>query len=129
MNQSSNVKNSLVTCRARRALGAFVVVIASFGVAASPALAGSSNSRSGSTPSWVDGFWHHHGAHGESDVNVCSYAVSPGSAHCNAQVVTDLGADALAAAPVQPTGSGSSCNASDTNEPSAINASGTGAYD
>jgi hypothetical protein len=127
MKQGSYAKNRLSATRLRRALGAIVVVVASLGVAASPALAG--GSKSPSAPTWVNGFWHHHGAHGESDVNVCSYAVTPGSAHCNAQVVTDLGSDALAAAPVQPTGSGSACNSSDTNVPSAVNASGTGAYD
>jgi subtilase family serine protease len=109
-------------------VGAFVVVLASFGIVASPAFAVTSHVAN-STPTFVDGFWHHHGAHGERDVNVCSYAVKPGSAHCNAQVVTDLGKDALAAAPVQPSGSGAACNASDTNVPSAVSASGTGAYD
>ncbi len=127
MTQSSDGKNPMRSPRLRRALGALVVVVASFGVAASPALAG--GSKSSSAPTWVNGFWHHHGARGESDVNVCSYAVKAGNAHCNAQVVTDLGSDALAAAPVQPSGSGSACNASDTNVPSAVNASGTGAYD
>src|SRR5277367_2887468 len=109
----------------RRTLGAAVIVIASLGVVASPALAAGSSGAKSAAPTWVNGFWHHHGARGESDVNVCSYAVSPGSAHCNAQLVTDLGKDALAAAPVSPNGSGSSCNASDTNVPSSVNASGT----
>jgi subtilase family serine protease len=127
MKQGTYAKNQLRSLRVRRALGALVVVVASF-VVASPALAGGSKAPS-SAPTWVNGFWHHHGAHGESDVNVCSYAVNAGSAHCNAQVVTDLGSDALAAAPVQPSGSGSSCNSSDTNVPSSVNASGTGAYD
>jgi subtilase family serine protease len=108
-------------------VGAVVVVVASLGIVASPALAGTS--QVSNSPTWVDGFWHHHGANGESDVNVCSYAVKSGSAHCNAQVVTDLGKDALAAAPVQPSGSGAACNASDTNVPTAVSSSGTGAYD
>ena len=93
MSRSSYANIPFRSPRARRALGAFVVVIASFGVVASPALAAG---HATSSPAWVDGFWHHHGANGESDVNVCSYAVSPGSVHCNAQVVTDLGKDALA---------------------------------
>jgi subtilase family serine protease len=128
MTRSSNATISFRAPRARRVLGAFVIAVTSFVVVATPALAGSSHDN-GSTPSWVDGFWHHHGSNGESDVNVCSYAVAPGSAHCNAQVVTDLGKDALAAAPVQPSGSGAACNASDTNVPSAVSSSGTGAYD
>jgi hypothetical protein len=103
------------------------VAVASLGLS-SPALAVSSNA-SRSTPTFVNGFWRHHGAHGERDVNVCSYAVAPGRAHCNAQIVTDLGADAQGSTPAQPSGSGSSCNASDPNVPTALSASGTGAYD
>jgi subtilase family serine protease len=127
MTRSSYAKISF-RAQPRRTLSALVVAVASFGVVASPALAASSNPSS-STPVFVHGFWHHQGSHGERDVNVCSYAVAPGRAHCNAQVVTDLGKDALAAAPVQPTGSGTACNASDTNVPSAVNAAGSGAYD
>ncbi len=113
--------------KSRRALGALVVVLASFGVVATPALADGSNGGAYATPTWVNGFWHHQGANGENDVNVCSYAVAPGSVHCNAQVVTDLGSNALAAAPVQPSPTG--CTSSDTNVPSSVSASGTGAYD
>ncbi|MFN8028066.1 MAG: hypothetical protein U0W40_17380 [Acidimicrobiia bacterium] len=43
------------------------------------------------------GFTPHQGENGESDVNVCSYAVEPGSAHCNARVRTDAVAQSLAA--------------------------------
>jgi subtilase family serine protease len=128
MKHRSYTTNPTRASRTRRTLGALALVVASLGVIASPALAGSTNG-AGSTPSWVNGFWHHHGAHGESDVNVCSYAVAPGSVHCNAQIVTDLGSNALAAAPVQPSGSGSSCNSSDTNVPTEVSTSGTGAYD
>ncbi len=128
MKHSSHAMNSPRARRTRRAIGALALVVGSVGVLASPALADGSNGAN-ATPTWVNGFWHHQGASGESDVNVCSYAVSAGSAHCNAQVVTDLGNDALAAAPVQPSGSGSACNTSDTNVPSSVSASGTGAYD
>ena len=31
----------------------------------------------------------HRGADGETDVNVCSYSVAPGTAHCNARIRTD----------------------------------------
>ncbi len=128
MKQRSHAKNSLRALRPHRLLGAFAVVVASCGLIASPALAVTSNAPR-STPTFVNGFWHHHGAHGERDVNVCSYAVAPGSAHCNAQVVTNLGGDAQGASPAQPSGSGSSCNMSDENVPTAVSASGTGAYD
>jgi subtilase family serine protease len=43
------------------------------------------------------GFEPHTGDFGESDVNVCSYAVAPGTAHCNARVRTDAAAEAQAA--------------------------------
>jgi hypothetical protein len=79
------------------------------------------------TPSWVNGFWHHQGPNGERDVNVCSYSVSVGTAHCNAHIVTNFGKDALAAAPSQP--SSSTCTSSDNNVPSGVSTSGTGAYD
>jgi subtilase family serine protease len=36
-----------------------------------------------------NGFFEHHGPNGETDVNVCSYAVSAGTAHCDAHVRTD----------------------------------------
>jgi subtilase family serine protease len=126
MTRSSYAKISSRSRRART-VSALAVVVATLGFVASPALAGANHVSN--SPTWVDGFWHHHGANGESDVNVCSYAVKPGSAHCNAQVVTDLGKDALAAAPAQPSGSGAACNASDTNVPTAVSSSGTGAYD
>jgi outer membrane protein assembly factor BamB len=35
------------------------------------------------------GFVEHHGPNGEVDVNVCSYAVAAGAAHCDARVRTD----------------------------------------
>ncbi len=128
MQRSSYDHHSNLARRSRRTFAAFAVVLASF-VAATPALADGTSNGAHTTPTWVNGFWHHQGANGEHDVNVCSYAVAPGSVHCNAQVVTHLSPDALAAAPVQPTGSGSSCNASDSNVPSSVSASGTGAYD
>lgn len=43
------------------------------------------------------GFDPHQGDFGESDVNVCSYAVEDGTAHCNARVRTDPAARSLAA--------------------------------
>ena len=41
---------------------------------------------------WLSGRGHylHRGSHGEADVNVCSVAVAPGVAHCDAHVRTDL---------------------------------------
>lgn len=41
------------------------------------------------------GYDEHRGAYGEVDVNVCSYATSPGVAHCNARVRTDAAAQQL----------------------------------
>lgn len=43
------------------------------------------------------GYDIHHGPRGESDVNVCTYALSPGTAHCNDRVRTD--ASGLPASP------------------------------
>ncbi len=43
------------------------------------------------------GYDHHYGPHGESDVNVCSDAIAPGTAHCEDRVRTD--ASGLPSAP------------------------------
>ncbi len=55
-----------------------------------PALAdgGGVGAPQGSTP-LGNGFFEHHGSNGETDVNVCSYAVSAGIAHCDVHVRTD----------------------------------------
>jgi len=49
------------------------------------------------------GYDIHYGPRGESDVNVCSYAISPGAAHCNDRVRTD--ASGLPSSP-RPEGTG-----------------------
>ena len=48
-----------------------------------------------------DGYHRHRGAHGEADVNVCSFAVSAGQAHCLAHVRTDDAAVQAAPAPAR----------------------------
>lgn len=92
-----------------------------------PAFADGSASANGPGAEWVRGYRDHQGGNGERDVNVCSYAVGPGVAHCNAQIRQDAGTHALASAPSQPPGS--ACTASDNNVPTSVNAWGTGAYD
>ena len=92
-----------------------------------PVFANGSGGTNGPSAGWVYGYWDHQGGNGERDVNVCSYAVGPGVAHCNAQTRQDAGTRALASAPSQPPGS--AWNASDNNVPTSVCATGTGAYD
>ena len=66
------------------------------------------------------GYDEHHGAFGESDVNVCSNAVTPGTAHCNARVRTDAVAAAQAA--------NANANVNATGVNPAVAAPGSGAY-
>ncbi len=122
-----HVAKSSYTGAWRRGLIAFVAVGLSL-FSGLPAFADGSGSGSSTTSAgWVNGFWHHQSGSGERDVNVCSYAVGAGTAHCNAQIRQDLGTHALASAPSQP--AGSACSASDNNVPSLVSVSGTGAYD
>lgn len=62
-------------------------------VAALLLAAGVSRADSGAAASWRSltghGFDVHRGPRGESDVNVCSYAVASGTAHCDDRVRTD----------------------------------------
>jgi len=127
MGRSSTASRSLRFTHRRGIVSALVLTLVAALGAVSTVPAYGDGSGASPTPSWVNGFWQHQGRNGESDVNVCSYAVSVGDAHCNAQIVTNFGKDALAAAPSQP--SGSACTSTDNNVPSGVSASGTGAYD
>jgi hypothetical protein len=126
-NAPSSYRTSPLVAMARRGLA--VVLCASLGVlSALPAFAdGPAIGSSPAAGGFVNGYWHHQGGHGESDVNVCSYAVGPGVAHCNAQVRNDFGSSALASAPSQP--AVGPCSTSDNNVPSIVSGTGTGAYD
>ena len=58
-------------------------LIAAIGLMLAPAAASAGLSMSG------PGFHVHYGARGESDVNVCSFALARGTAHCDVHVRTD----------------------------------------
>lgn len=67
-------------------LSVLVGSIAAIGLMLAPAAVGSGLSTSG------PGFHLHRGARGERDVNACSFAVGPRSAHCDVHVRTDASA-------------------------------------
>ncbi len=70
-----------------------VVAVATLALAMLPSLpaladGGGVGAPQGSTP-LGNGFSEYHGPNGETDVNVCSYAVSAGISHCDVHVRTD----------------------------------------
>ncbi len=80
---------------------AVVVLISLFMLVGLMLLPAVSAADSGAASQWRTlsgrGYHIHHGPRGESDVNVCSYVVSPGTAHCEDRVRTD--AAGLASSP------------------------------
>jgi len=73
----------------RRSLALAVAALAlASGLPATASAAHRGDAPSGPPP----GFVEHHGSGGEIDVNVCSYAVPPRAAHCDARVRTDSAA-------------------------------------
>ncbi len=88
-------------CRSLAALGALLVAAALF--VAPAAGAKTVGSRPEGIPLSGPGFNTHRGPHGEVDINVCSQAISAGSAHCDAHIRTD--ARSLSAHPARKGGS------------------------
>jgi subtilase family serine protease len=70
-----------------------LAAVATMALALSPSLPALADGAGVGTPpgstALGNGFLEHHGPNGETDVNVCSYAVSAGTAHCDVHVRTD----------------------------------------
>ncbi len=70
------------------------VAVATLALAMTPSLPAFADSAGAGAPAGTvplgTGFLEHLGTNGETDVNVCSYAVSAGTAHCDAHVRTDV---------------------------------------
>jgi hypothetical protein len=74
------------------------------------------------------GFVLHSGSHGEEDVNVCSTQMRPGTASCDARVVT-IPSNATDASNGPASEAVSSCTTGDLNAPAAAVSGGNGGYD